>query len=112
MTTRYFRRLAKYPPCLIRLLARNPNGSAMSNGDLASRGCRHFFDYATTWEGIPIDQADAYLRACGADPLDTNWCRRVNRMTKPNSTAKMIWLQRSPMWPIFKDILKVYVTTL
>jgi hypothetical protein len=33
-------------------------------------------------------------------------------MTKPNSTTKMVWLQRSPMWPIFKDILKVYLTTL
>ena len=112
MSTLFFQRLRRYPPCLIRLLARNPNGTAMSDGDIVARGCRHQFGYAPSWDGIPVDQADAFLTACGADPLDTKWVRRVNRLTKADSTCRFTWLQRSALWPQFKTLLKVYMTTL
>jgi len=112
MKSTFFQRLDRYPPALIRLLARNPDGSVMTDTDIAKRGCRHQFAYAADWSGIPIEQADSFLSACRADPMDTNWVRRVNRLTKPSSTCRFTWLQRSPLWPQLKPILAVYAATL
>lgn len=116
MNTKLFQRLRKFPPPLIRLLARSPTGAALSDQDLVARGCPlplvKSLPYLPSWDAVTIRDADVFLRACDADPMDTAWVRNVNRLTKPSTPTKWSWLRRAPHWAQLREILTVYARTL
>ena len=68
-------RLNRYPPRLIRLLARKQHGQLpMSAADIALRGGLSVtrvkqISKARSWERIQIRTAQAFISGCGVDPM-------------------------------------------
>lgn len=68
----FWARLDHYPPILIRILARTPDGSPMATEEIAqSSGLSSFYVESianqTDWSMVPIGHARAYLNACKID---------------------------------------------
>lgn len=116
MRTRYAQRLAKYPPCLIRLLARSATGIALTDQALVDRGCPlpvvKALSYQTEWGSASLWDVDRFLSACGADPLNTKWVRNTNRLIKPSTPTQWSWVRRAPHWPAMREVLVIYARTL
>jgi hypothetical protein len=113
MKTRYLSKLQAYPPVLIRLLARNEDGTAMTDGQLAAKGCPfsvvRMLSVSTKW-CLPLDDCDKFLHACGADPGNYRWVQNVARLKR--RATKWIWLTKSPDWPAYRELLRIYYTTI
>ncbi len=113
MKTRYLDKLRQYPPVMIRLMARNADGSAMTDAQIAGRGCPlgvvRMLSVSVSWR-LPLDDCDSFLHACGADPSNYRWVQNVSRLKK--RATKWIWLQKSPEWLAFRELLRIYYTTL
>lgn len=108
-------KLDRYPPVLIRLLAKNPDGTAMTDDQIG----RHidpalvgWLSLKTNWSDVPVQHARSFISACRADLGDRNWVRRTNRYVKPDSNAKFTHLVNSPEWPRFKRLLAIYVSSI
>jgi len=111
----FWQKLDQYPPVLIRLLARSPEGVALTDEQIA-RG----FDPALlawlsvkkSWDDVPVQHVRGFLAACRADFNDRNWVRLNNRYTRRDSKAKFTHLLKSPEWPRFRVLLAVYAQIL
>lgn len=116
MRTLYLKRLAKYPPCLVRLLARSKSGQALTDQEIVDRGCPlpivKTASYESSWDNLTAYEIDRFLSACGADPLNTAWVRNTNRLTKPSTPTRWTWLRRAPHWPQLREVLTVYARAL
>lgn len=67
-------KLDRFPPLLIRLLARERGGSLMSDeaiirrsGGRISRAHLAMLTHATTWDDVPVGLMKAFVLACNAD---------------------------------------------
>lgn len=113
-----WRLFEEYPPILVRLLARSPRGGPTITNDLAVRS--PLFPYEieaissqTSWDGVPVPKAIAYLKACGVDFSDCRQMRRIRqRLIREPKTpgGRFAYLKRSPHWEsYFKPLLQRYV---
>lgn len=108
-------KLEKFPPVLIRLLARK-GGEAMtdreivaaSNGNLDLADVRRL-SYLVSWEDVGLAQLRVFCLACNADLDDRITFRRLNRYMKD---PKFEHLRRSKQWPTFREMLEIYAKTL
>lgn len=111
----------EYPPILVRLLARGSRGGPLSAQQIAMRN--PLFPYEveaisqqTSWAGVPVDKAIAFLKACGVDFADRRQMRRIRqRLLKEPKTpgGRFAYLKRSPEWEsYFKPLLQRYVSHL
>lgn len=105
-----WQKLDRFPPVVIRLLARNPDGSAMTDQHLArllplSEVKR--LSYAINWVGVPVDLARRYLQACNCDLEDPAVVRNLNRYLKRD--PKFTHLRKSPRFGEFKEMLGLWV---
>jgi hypothetical protein len=95
----------RVPPCLCRVMARKKNGFApMSHRDLAdasglSKTKVAELSLRRKWDGVPIDQVEAFARACGVDLMNTkrvkDFLRRAKRVHLQNANpAQKLFFQR------------------
>lgn len=93
----------KFPPVLVRLLARHRGGPPFTTQEIAERSGGVLSDYdvvaishALSWDAIPFKQMRAFLHAC-----DCDFCSResMNRKSVYLKTPhKFRYLRRSPEW--------------
>ena len=117
-------KLDRYPPCLMRLLARRPNGEAMSAAEIHERmkaaaqlsgdiwHVLHHLSYSIGWDNHRIDHLWLWMHATGCDLEDRETYRRLSRYMNPARDTKFAHLKRSDEWPELKKILTVYLDSL
>lgn len=110
-----WKKLEKYPPVLVRLLAKNEDGTAMSDGDvvrvsgyLLNIAEVRRLSYLTIWDNVAIADMRRFCIACGVDFGNRNRMRTLNRYLKD---AKFSHLTRHKDFPAFKEMLKVYLNS-
>ena len=100
---------------LVRLLAKEPvarkHVRALSNQEVAIRAEMPLQRVAeisskTSWDDVPIGEAERFCRGCGFDPFN---CYDRNRAMAYNRTnARFTYLRVSPYWAkTFKPLIKV-----
>jgi len=110
-----WRVLKRFPPVLVRLLAREPvarkHVRALSDQEVAIRAEMPLKRIAeissmTSWDTVPIGEAERFCRACRFDPFN---CYDRNRAAAYNRTnARYTYLRISPYWnKTFKPLIKV-----
>ena len=103
----------RYPPVLVRLLARHPNGEAMSDTEIVSEGLTladvKRLSYLPSWDDVPVVLLYRFVTRCGVDFANPDRMKVLNRYLK---NARFEHLRRHKMWPEFRSMLSVYVTTL
>lgn len=113
MNTRYFKRLERYPPSLVRLLARDDTSTALTDKQL-SKICPlpilRSLSISTDWKLATVEEIDLFLTACRADPGDPVWVRQTNRLLK-SKWLRWTWLYRSPQREYFIEVMKVYASS-
>jgi hypothetical protein len=75
-------KFARFPPVLVRLLARNGSGGWSEDGDLIgllSLAEIKRLSYSTSWDEITVRQMQLFLGACGIDFADSNQMRILNQ---------------------------------
>jgi hypothetical protein len=75
------------PPALIRFIARNPDGTAPTNGEIAKRAGIdrhkiHKMSLKTSWANFTVQEIDRFCSACGWDLNNPNSIRRFVRKGK------------------------------
>lgn len=106
-------KIDRYPPVLVRLLARHGNGDAMSDQDLVgdhlSLAEVKRLSYLDSWDDVTVDLLFRFVTACGVDFTDPERLKVLNRYLK---NPKFDHLRRHAQWPEFRSMLAVYAATL
>lgn len=105
----------RYPPVLVRLLARHDNGEAMSDADIVAKNpalktadVKHL-SYLPSWDEVPVVLLFRFVTACGVDFASPTRMKVLNRYLK---NPRFEHLRRHKMWPEFRSMLAVYAETL
>ena len=110
-----WRILEKFPPVLVRLLAKKSVATkhvrAVSDEEIAVNAqlplnvVKHI-SKQTTWDSIPIGDAERFCAGCGFDPFN---CYDRNRAMAYNRTSpRYTYLKVSPYWSnTFKPLIAI-----
>lgn len=104
-------KLDRFPPVLVRLLAKNQDGTAATDHQLAEYQGLDLADVRwlsllTSWDEVPVGKLRAFVTACGVDFANREQMRNANRYL--NSSPKFTHLCRDKNFPAFKEMLKAY----
>lgn len=111
----FWARLDTFPPCAIRLLARNKgqhvrfSERAMNDQQIAAASglsvtVVRLLSHMTTWNGVEMQVARAYLKGCGIDLTDRRDVLRLRDYL--SRVTKWKYLRYSPLYEsTFKPIL-------
>lgn len=107
-------KLQLYPPVLLRCLARDADGHALSDSDLAERGLAlptlRRLSCLTSWDYVFYGEMRDFMLATGCDLEDRAVFKRLQRYV---GDAKFVHLQRHPDWLMtFKPLLKLYLNSI
>lgn len=101
---------------LVRLLARNSDGSAMSDRDIRQSNPDHLsiadikhLSYLPSWTTVPVGLMRCFVVACRLDFSNREHMRNANRYLKD---PKFTHLRRDPNFPAFREMLRVYYDSL
>ena len=111
-----YQKLDRFPPVLVRLLAKNPDGSAMTDNQIATKTIHYLsiadvkrLSFLTSWDQVVISQMLGFCQACGVDFSNREQMRNANRYLKD---PKFVHLKNSPEFPAFKLMLKTYLDSI
>ena len=108
--TSFWARCAKYPPVLVRLLARHcKGGRSLSNAEVAERSGRlSAFDVAMisrlkAWNVVELGDMRAFLNGCGIDFCSRKDMKRVENYLAKAKTKHWwaqpdCYLRKAPHW--------------
>ena len=109
-------KVQKFPPVLVRLLARKPCGTAMSDIDIVNRSGGRLLladvrrlGYLTSWDDVSVRNLRDFTYACRVDIADPAQLKNLNRYVK---NPKFGHLQRHADWVQFREMLRVYAESL
>jgi hypothetical protein len=117
----FWDRIDRYPPILLRLLARIPRSRPLETFEIASRSglsesTVEAIGQQTDWRGVDIPTARAFMTGVGIDLSDRSDCRRIRVYLKsaPKTPANRFpYLKRSEKWEsYFLPLLKKFVNHL
>lgn len=107
-------KLDRYPPILVRLLARKSVTEPMTNEDIwraakgeLSRAEVQFISFCPKWDTIPVAKMRAFCLACGVDFANRDTMRSCNRYLR--SKPSFAHLKSHAEDPEFKAILNEYI---
>lgn len=113
MTTRsLWTKLDQYPPVLVRLLAKHPDGRVMSDTDIvrADPGLSlaevRRLSLLPDWQNVSVSLMRAFVRACRVDFANREQMRNANRYVTRD--PKFRHLTRDPNFPAYREMLRVY----
>lgn len=115
---RYDERLDRYPPILVRLLARRGRGRETWYPDDASLAAVcglsiarfKFIEWSTDWRDITNGDRRAYFMGCDVNLENRATLKRLEYM---RVRGNFTWLHKSPLWgPQFREMVEVYVESL
>lgn len=110
-------KLELLPPVAVRLLAKNPDGSAMTHDRIVARTAGglsladvKWLSYLPSWDDVPVCKVKLFLDACDCDLTNPSKVRTLNRYLRRD--PKFTHLRRSEMFPEFRQMLGVYFAAL
>ena len=116
---KFWDRLRRYPPVLIRLLARHKRGRPLTSAEISERSglplmTVETISSSTSWSGLDLYTARRFMLACGCDLSSQRDVRRIHvylKRTPRNPRHRFPYLQRSPQWegyylPLMERFLK------
>ena len=82
-TSSFWLRAMRYPPCLVRLLARHPHGDPLSDGEIAQRSGLSRYQVgviasSVSWDEITLGDMRRFLNGCGIDFCDAYCMKKVS----------------------------------
>jgi hypothetical protein len=102
-TQNVWKRIDRYPPILVRLLARHPRSLPLTDAEIAQRSGGLLGPYqvgaisqALSWDRIAVGDMRAFLLACGFDICNRRDVKRVEVYLKTRASFR--YLRRSPLW--------------
>ena len=109
-------RLKRFPPILIRLLARDPRGAPLTTLEISTRsGLTEFMVEAlsrsTDWEGVDLFIYITFCRACNLNLLDHEQFSRqqIYLQGKMNGSKRQppqfTYLKKDPLWSSYYEPL-------
>lgn len=108
----------RYPPILVRLLARKPSGEALGVAEIlrASRLTYSEVECISQkmdWSGVDLPTMQSFLSGCRLDFCDRKTMNRVNTYLRQ---PKWLHLRRHPLWatyysPMFERLHAFATTT-
>lgn len=104
-----WQRIDRFPPILIRLLARHPRGRPLSTAEISERSGLspvqvEAISQSVTWDGIDIPTARKFLCACQIDLMNPAQMKRVTVYMRGKVTSRgriptpYRYLKTSPDW--------------
>jgi hypothetical protein len=105
--------LPKFPPCLVRLLAREKHGPPLTVRQISDRSALPVYQVVTlsqmtNWKGVDVETVRAFTHGCGLDLDDPRSVKRKlvylggQNAKKPNRIPpRFSYLRRSPEWETF-----------
>lgn len=118
------RRIDRFPPILVRLLARDPRGSPLTTKEISDRSglvplLVDSISCATSWEHIDIPTYRAFCRACNLDLMNARQAKRneeyLNGRTVNGVRQPCLWkyLKRDPAWEAYYEpLMKRYISSM
>lgn len=105
-------KLDRFPPALVRLLAKHSNGTAMTDANLVFDSGLRLADvkrlsFLTSWDDVPVRDMECFVKACGVDFANREQMRNANRYITKD--PKFSHLRRDKNFPAFKEMLLVYL---
>lgn len=99
----------KYPPALIRMLARWPRGDLKTDEEIADgsgldKRMVNLISHQLDWTGIDVIIMRAFMVGCGIDFEDRAKMKQVGEYWKRN--PKLLHLKRDPEWRTRWDPLR------
>lgn len=110
---KFYERARRFPPGLIRLLARKKNSKPLTNDEIASASGLSAYEVVlisqkTDWRGIDIDTMRRFTRGCGIDLENARDVKRITVYLKGTRDANgkrvaptFRYLRRSGQWESF-----------
>lgn len=120
----WHRRIERFPPILIRLLARNPRGGPLTTMEIAERSGLlpmqvETLSFSTSWGGVDIPTYRAYTRACNLDLMNPVQAKRnevylnghiYNGVRQP---PQFLYLKRDKNWETYyKPLMARYIESI
>lgn len=113
----YLAKLRRYPPVLVRLLARSPGEDrALTDIEIEKRsdgrlslGLIRWLSTLTCWDEVTVGDHLLFCRACNVDLMDTARLRTLNRYLKD---PRFRHLRRDGQWPMFRELMRIYAKSL
>ena len=108
-------KLGRFPPVLVRLLAKDGRRALSDREIVAASGGRltiadvKRLSLLGSWDDVSVRHLRAFLVACNVDLTERVRWRNSNRYIKG---AKFDHLRRHEDWPQFREILAAYAETL
>jgi hypothetical protein len=115
------RRLDRFVPILVRLLARDPRGRPLTTAEIAERSGLFPMEIetlsrATSWDGVTIPTYRSFCRACNLDLMNSQQAKRnevylngklVNGVRQP---CLWLFLKRDPAWETYyRPLMLLYI---
>lgn len=107
--------MGKYPPRLVRLMARRKIGFkrvvALSNEELAIRsglppGDIKRISQELSWDKVTFGEAKRFIEACSFDPTSSADRNRVSAYIRQDGGPRFRYLRESPLWDsYFKPLM-------
>jgi len=107
-------KLDRFPPVLVRLLAKNADGSAMTDAQIVNAANSRVsladvkrLSFTTDWDdAVSVRHCRNFVKACGVDFANREQMRNANRYISKD--PKFLHLRRDKNFPAFKEMLRVY----
>ena len=102
MRSVFWKRVHRYPPILVRLLARHPHGPPLTAIEISERTGLPLLTIETIsqsldWKGIDIYMLNLFCCACGMDFFDRRSMKRVEQYLRAGP-SRFSYLRRSEQW--------------
>jgi hypothetical protein len=110
-------KLDRFPPVVIRLLARSVEGPrvrALTDAEIAHRsglsaGEIRLLSQLTSWEEVTLGHLLAFTRGCGANLDDRDWLRK-NAAYMASIRGAPRYLRKSPDWErVFQPLIRTWI---
>ena len=123
-TDQFWKRIERFPPILLRLLARHPHGQPLTGQEIAKNSGLtdwqvNSLSWSTTWEGVDIYQLRNFMIGCGVDLTNSRQMKRIEvylrgRMQNGQRIPpQFTYLKRHPWWSeYYQPLMRSYMETL
>lgn len=108
-------KLDRFPPVVVRLLARQPAGTtvtALPEGEIVRRsglsaGEVRVLSRLTSWDDVPLSTMLAFCRGCGADLDNRDWLRK-NAAYMASIRGAPRYLRKDSAWDTtFEPLIRI-----
>lgn len=99
--TSFWKLCERFPPCLVRMLARHPRGPLLSDEQIAKQGELSLLSVRMVsghldWDGIDVCMMRRFLTGCGIDFENRIKIKRLTEYLSRN--PKLLYLRNDAEW--------------